>query len=141
MHVYTKESFQTHLKHTTCLFVDESRDSLDASTTCQASDSRLGDALQHVHSARWTVELSVANLDIITQHLAMALGTALAKTLATFAATGHGAFVVLCGEVLNVPSQFVNMSMSFVLCHGDARNRVWNDRAFALRCRVVGACV
>jgi len=46
-----------------------SRDTLDTATTSETTDSRLGYAL-----------------DVIAKNLAMALGTAFAETLATFAA-------------------------------------------------------
>jgi hypothetical protein len=45
------------------------RDTLDTTTTSETTDSGLGDAL-----------------DVISKNLTMALGTALAETLSTFAA-------------------------------------------------------
>ena len=51
---------QEHLQHTTSLFVDETADALHTTTASQTADSRLGNAL-----------------DVVTQHLAVTLGTAL----------------------------------------------------------------
>ena len=48
------------LKDTTGLFVDKTRDTLDATSSCQSSDGRLGDAL-----------------DVISQDLSVTLGTTL----------------------------------------------------------------
>ncbi|KFO61376.1 hypothetical protein N302_12813, partial [Corvus brachyrhynchos] len=56
---------QEHLEHTARLLVDEPRDALDAAAPSQAADGRLGDAL-----------------DVVAQHLAVALGAALAEPLA-----------------------------------------------------------
>ena len=54
------------------LLVDEAGDTLDTTTTGETTDSRLGDTL-----------------DVVTENLAMALGTTLSETLSTFAATRH----------------------------------------------------
>ena len=51
------------------LLVDEARDTLDTSSSCETADSGLGDTL-----------------DVVAQDLSVALGTALAETLATLAA-------------------------------------------------------
>merc|ERR1719320_2361955 len=51
---------QEDLQNTSCLLVDQSRDSLDASPSCQPSYGRLGNAL-----------------DVIPQDLAMPLGSTL----------------------------------------------------------------
>jgi hypothetical protein len=40
--------FEESLEDTTCLFVDETRDTLDTTTTSEAADGRLGDALDVV---------------------------------------------------------------------------------------------
>jgi hypothetical protein len=40
-----EDVFQIRLQHRARLFVDQSRDLLDATTACQAADRRLGDAL------------------------------------------------------------------------------------------------
>jgi len=50
------------------LFVDEARDTLHTSTACETADGRLRDAL-----------------DVVVEHLAVALGAALAETLAALA--------------------------------------------------------
>jgi len=66
------DSFQEGLEDTSGLFVDHGRDTLDTTTAGKTSDGRLGDTL-----------------DVVTQNLSVALGTALAETLATFAASSH----------------------------------------------------
>ena len=68
----TDDILKEDLEHTTGLFVDEARDTLDTSTTSQTTDSWLGDTL-----------------DVITQHLTMTLGATLSEPLATFASSGH----------------------------------------------------
>ena len=65
---------QKHLEHPTGLLVDEARDALDAASASQTTDSRLGDAL-----------------DVITQNLAVTLGSSLSEPLASFATASHGA--------------------------------------------------
>ena len=62
-----------NLEDSTGLLVDESRDTLDSSTTCQTADGGLGDAL-----------------DVITQHLAVPLGATLSESFASLAASSHG---------------------------------------------------
>ena len=66
----------THLKNTSRLLVDQSRDSLDASPSRQPSDGKLGTAL-----------------DVIPQDLAMPLGSTLAKSFPTLATASHVAGV------------------------------------------------
>ena len=61
-----------HLEDTTGLLVDESRDTLDSTTTRQTPDGGLGDAL-----------------DVVTQHLAVTLGASLSQSLASFATSSH----------------------------------------------------
>jgi len=63
---------QEDLQHAPGLLIDEATDPLDASSTCQASDRRLGDSL-----------------DVVTQHLSVSFGASLSKTLTTFATTRH----------------------------------------------------
>ena len=60
------------LEDTTGLFVDEARDTLDATTACKTADGRLGDAL-----------------DVITQHFPVPLGTSFSKAFSSFAASRH----------------------------------------------------
>ena len=71
----TDDILQEYLQHTTGLFVDESRDTLDTSSPCQSSDCWLGDAL-----------------DIITQHLPVALSAPLSKTFTSFSSARHDDF-------------------------------------------------
>ena len=63
---------EEHLEDTTGLLVDEARDTLDTSTTCQTADGRLGDTL-----------------DVITQHLAMTLSATLSESLSSLSASCH----------------------------------------------------
>ena len=63
---------QEHLEDTTGLLVDESRDTLDSSTSRQTPDCGLGDAL-----------------DVIPQHLTVTLGASLSKSLSSFATSSH----------------------------------------------------
>ena len=60
------------LEDTTGLLIDEARDTLDTTTTCQTTDGGLGDAL-----------------DVVTQNLAVTLGASLSESLASFASSGH----------------------------------------------------
>jgi len=64
---------QEHLQDTSGLFIDETAYPLDSSSSCQSSNSRLGDAL-----------------NVVPQDLAMPLGAAFSKTLASFATASHG---------------------------------------------------
>ncbi|KAI1239063.1 hypothetical protein IHE44_0012171 [Lamprotornis superbus] len=68
----TDHVLQEHLEHTARLLVDEPRDALDTAAPSQAADGRLGDAL-----------------DVVAQHLAVALSAALAEPFAAFASTRH----------------------------------------------------
>ena len=63
---------RSYLEHTAGLLVDEAGDALDTATAGQAADGGLGDAL-----------------DVVAQHLAVALGAALAEALAALAASRH----------------------------------------------------
>ena len=67
------DDLKADLEDSTGLFVDEARDTLDTTTTCQTADCRLGDTL-----------------DVITQHLPVPLGTSLSKPLSTLASACHG---------------------------------------------------
>ena len=63
-----KENFE----NSTGLFVDESRDTLDSTTTSQTPDGGLGDSL-----------------DVVSQHLTVTLGTSLSESFASFTTSGH----------------------------------------------------
>ena len=60
------------LEHAARLLVDEAGDSLDTASARETSDGGLRDAV-----------------DVVAQNLAVALGTALAESLASFAASRH----------------------------------------------------
>jgi hypothetical protein len=65
----TDDTLKEGLENTTGLLVDHSRDTLDTTTTGETTDSGLGDTL-----------------DVVTQDLAVTLGTALSETLSTLSA-------------------------------------------------------
>lgn len=65
----TDDALEEGLEDTTGLVVDHGRDTLDTTTACETTDGGLGDT----H-------------DVVTQNLAVALGTTLSEALATFAA-------------------------------------------------------
>ena len=67
-----KEDFE----NTTCLFVDQSRDTFDSTSPGQTPDGRLGDTL-----------------DVITQDFAMTLCATLSESLSSFATSSHDASV------------------------------------------------
>ena len=60
----TDDVLEEDLQHSTSLLVDESRDTLDTSTTSQTANGGLGDTL-----------------DIVTEHLSVTLGSTLSKSL------------------------------------------------------------
>ena len=60
------------LEHGAGLLIDEARDALDATAASEAADGGLRDAL-----------------DVVTKHLAVTLGAALAETLASLTTTRH----------------------------------------------------
>ncbi|XP_055611520.1 uncharacterized protein LOC129758101 [Uranotaenia lowii] len=64
----TDHVFQEHLQHTSGFLVDQTRDTLDSSTTSQTTDSGLGDTL-----------------DVVTQNFAMTLGASLSESFASLA--------------------------------------------------------
>ncbi|KAL7534024.1 hypothetical protein ACHAXR_005596 [Thalassiosira sp. AJA248-18] len=68
----TDDILKEDLEHTTGLLVDETRDTLDTTTTSETTDGGLGDAL-----------------DVITKDLAVTLGASLSKTFTSFSATRH----------------------------------------------------
>jgi hypothetical protein len=65
----TDDTLEEGLEDTAGLLVDHGRDTLDTTTTSKTSDGWLGDSL-----------------DVVTQDLAMTLGTTLAESLSAFAA-------------------------------------------------------
>jgi hypothetical protein len=63
------DALEEGLENTAGLLVDHGRDTLDTTTACETADSGLGDTL-----------------DVVAKNLPVALGSALAEALATFAA-------------------------------------------------------
>ena len=76
-HSIADDVLKEHLQHAAGLLIDEAADALDTTTASQTTDGGLGDAL-----------------DVVTEHLPVALGTALAQALAALAASRHAC---LCG--------------------------------------------
>ena len=68
----TDDILQEDLQHSPGLFVDQPRDTLDATSASQTSDSGLGDTL-----------------DVIPQNLAMTLGASLSQSLSSFTTARH----------------------------------------------------
>jgi hypothetical protein len=68
----TNDVLQENFEDTTRLLINQSRDAFDATTTGKATNSGLRDAL-----------------DVITQHLAMTLGSSLPQAFASLSTTGH----------------------------------------------------
>jgi hypothetical protein len=77
----TDDTLEECLEDGARLLVDHGRDTLDTTTTSETSDGGLGDTL-----------------NVVTQNLAMALGTALAEALATLAASSHVDSCGVCGK-------------------------------------------
>ena len=71
------------LENASGLFVDQSTDSLHTSSSCQSSDSRLGDTL-----------------DVVTQDLSMTLGSSLSESFSSFASSRHDSVDVIAVDVL-----------------------------------------
>ena len=68
----TDDVLKEDLEDTSGLLIDQARDTLDTTSASQTADSGLGDTL-----------------DVITQNFAVALGTSLAESLASFASSSH----------------------------------------------------
>jgi hypothetical protein len=71
-HGIADDGLEEDLEDTAGLLVDEARDALHTTTTSEAADGGLGDAL-----------------DVVAKDLAMTLGAALAETFTTLAASRH----------------------------------------------------
>ena len=70
-HGIADDVLEEHLQHRAGLLVDQTGDALDATSASETADGGLGDAL-----------------DVVAQHLAMALGAALSEALASLAPSG-----------------------------------------------------
>ena len=75
---------QEYFENSSGLLIDQSRDSLHSASSCQTSDSRLGDSL-----------------DVISQNLSVPLSASLAKSLASFASSRHDGCLLLWCDVQN----------------------------------------
>lgn len=71
-HSIADDILEEHFEDAAGLFVDESRDALDAASARETTDRWLGDAL-----------------DVVSQNLAVTLRSTLSESLATLAATRH----------------------------------------------------
>lgn len=78
----TDNVLEEHLENTTCLLVDEARDTFHSTTTSQTSDGRLGDTL-----------------DVISQHLPVTLGATLSESLSSFTTSRHVDATMLVGRM------------------------------------------
>ena len=65
-------SLQEALQNTAGFFIDKTRDTLDSTSASETTNGGLGDTL-----------------DVVSQDLAMTLGTSLSEALATFATSRH----------------------------------------------------
>ena len=68
----TDHVLKEHLEDGAGLLVDEARDALDTATASQTADGGLGDAL-----------------DVVAEHLAVALGASLAESFPSFTTSRH----------------------------------------------------
>ena len=100
---------------------DEAADALDATTACKAADGRLGDAL-----------------DVVPEHLAVALGAALSEPLASLSASGHcccwwlvgGVKCSVCGLLAHCDGALPGLppsSQMLINCDGDQLPRQESD--------------
>jgi len=71
----TNDILEEDLQDSTSFFIDESRNTLDTTTTGKTTDGRLGNTL-----------------DIITKYLSVTLGATLSKAFASFTTTRHDEF-------------------------------------------------
>jgi hypothetical protein len=79
----TDNVLKKDLENSTSLFVNESRNTLDTTTTSETTDSGLGDSL-----------------DVVTKDLAMTLGASLSKSLSSFATARHAVFICFVCRLL-----------------------------------------
>jgi hypothetical protein len=75
----TDNILKKDLENSTSLFVNETRNTLDTTTTSETTDSGLGDSL-----------------DIVTKDLAMTLGASLSESLSSFATARHVSICFVC---------------------------------------------
>ena len=68
----TDNVFQENLENAAGLFVDQTRDSFDTTSTGEATDGRLGDTL-----------------DVISENFTVTLGASFSKTFPSFTTTRH----------------------------------------------------
>jgi hypothetical protein len=68
----TDHILQEDLEDSTCLLIDQARDTFDTTSASQTTDSWLGDTL-----------------DVITQDLSVTLGASLSKSFSSFATSRH----------------------------------------------------
>ena len=88
------------LEDTTGLFIDETADALNTTSTSETANGGLGDAL-----------------DVITQDLAMTFRTTLSKTLATFTTSRHDSMYAFERLSSNINKGFTKVYYKFIVPH------------------------
>ena len=68
----TDDVLKEYLEHTTCFFIDETRDTLNTTSASKTTDGGLGNTL-----------------DVITKHLTVTLSASLSEPLASFTTSSH----------------------------------------------------
>ena len=80
----TNDVFEKDLEDTPSLFVYQSRDTLDTTSTRETADGGLGDAL-----------------DVVTKDLSVTLGASLSESLSSFSSSRHGVVVLVFSKYSN----------------------------------------
>ena len=75
----TNDVLKKDLEHTTGFFVNQTRDTLDTTTTSKTTNGRLGDAL-----------------DIVAKNLAVTLGSSLSESLSSLSSARHVGSLLVC---------------------------------------------
>jgi hypothetical protein len=113
------DRLKEELEDTTGLVVDQARDTLDTTSSCETADSGLGDTLDVVTKdlVEWksggvwccvsTCARSGDAACVLCAHLPVALGSTLAETLAAFSSSSHCCISCWWGWCLVVPKQVV----------------------------------
>lgn len=94
----TDDVLKEHLQDTTGLFVDQTRYTLDTTTTGQSTDCRLG-----------------YSLDVITQNFAMTLRSSFTESLSSLASSRHIYACVYSMKNMNKLISFDNWTFLFIL--------------------------
>lgn len=73
--------FEEDFENTTGLLIDETRNTLDTTTTGKTADSGLCDTYTTVNTQNRSTKWNMLTLDVITENLTVTLGTTLSKAL------------------------------------------------------------